>query len=146
MSEPSYWLDLFTLRTWQEFLDAGEQTSGFRESRWGQLGQIAPGDYLLCYLAGEKRWVGLLKVTRSRYHDAKPVWSEETFPARLGVRVVARLEPGRGIPVTQLRDRLSVFRDLKDPKRWSALVRGAPRRWPREDGAIVAQAIRDAAQ
>ena len=30
----SYWLDLFTGATWQEFLAAGGDVSGFRESRW----------------------------------------------------------------------------------------------------------------
>lgn len=29
-----YWLDLFTGQTWQEFLAAGGEVTGFRESRW----------------------------------------------------------------------------------------------------------------
>ena len=36
MLERSYWLDLFTPQTWNEFQKAGSSVSGFRESRWGQ--------------------------------------------------------------------------------------------------------------
>ncbi len=30
----SFWLDLFTWETWNEFLNSGGKISGFRESRW----------------------------------------------------------------------------------------------------------------
>jgi hypothetical protein len=45
----SYWLDLFTGTTWEEFLAAGGEVSGFRERRWKTVQQMKPGDYLLCY-------------------------------------------------------------------------------------------------
>ena len=31
MESRTYWLDLFTGTTWQEFLEAGGEVSGFRE-------------------------------------------------------------------------------------------------------------------
>ena len=31
MASPTYWLDLFTGKTWQEFLDAGGEVTGFRK-------------------------------------------------------------------------------------------------------------------
>ena len=34
MTKRSYWLDLFTGVTWNEFKAAGGKVSGFRESRW----------------------------------------------------------------------------------------------------------------
>ena len=60
MSERNYWLDLFSGTTWREFLDAGAKVSGFREGRWKTLQQMKPGDYLLCYLTGVSRWIGVL--------------------------------------------------------------------------------------
>src|SRR4029450_13486260 len=48
----SYWLDLFTGTTWEEFLAAGGEVSGFRERRWKTVQQMKPGDYLLCYRTG----------------------------------------------------------------------------------------------
>jgi hypothetical protein len=68
----TYWLDLFTGSTWQEFLDAGGKVSGFRERRWRTVQQPKPGDYLLCYLTGISRWIGLLEVTSAPFRDATP--------------------------------------------------------------------------
>jgi hypothetical protein len=53
----SYWLDLFTGATWQEFLAAGGDVSGFRESRWKTMQRLKPGDYLLCSLEASG-WCG----------------------------------------------------------------------------------------
>jgi hypothetical protein len=43
-SGPTYWLDLFTGKTWDEFLRAGGTVSGFRESRRRSVGQLRRGD------------------------------------------------------------------------------------------------------
>jgi hypothetical protein len=37
MTKRSYWLDLFTGVTWNEFREAGGKVSGFRESRWATV-------------------------------------------------------------------------------------------------------------
>jgi hypothetical protein len=58
----TYWLDLFTVETWKEFLDHGGNVSGFSERRWATVQKIKLGDYLLCYLTRVSRWVGLLEV------------------------------------------------------------------------------------
>jgi hypothetical protein len=42
MADRTYWLDLFTPTTWQEFLSAGATVSGFRESRWNTLQKVRP--------------------------------------------------------------------------------------------------------
>lgn len=57
-----YWLDLFTGKTWEEFLKSGATVSGFRERRRKTAEQIHPGDYLICYLTGLSRFVGILEV------------------------------------------------------------------------------------
>ena len=66
MPERNYWLDLFTPQTWNEFQKAGSSVSGFRESRWPAVQRIQKGDYLLCYLTGVSRWVGILEVQSSK--------------------------------------------------------------------------------
>ncbi len=41
MAARSYWLNLFSIGTWQEFLDAGASVTGFRENRWSQTQLVA---------------------------------------------------------------------------------------------------------
>jgi predicted RNA-binding protein len=88
MSSRTYWLDLFTWVTWQEFLAADGAVSGFREGRWNTVQQIKPGDYLLCYLTGVSRWIGILEVVSEPYMDQTPLWKDATFPCRVGVKIV----------------------------------------------------------
>jgi hypothetical protein len=54
----TYWIDLFTIETWKEFLDRGGDVSGFGEKRHATVQRMKPGDYLLCYLTRLSRWVG----------------------------------------------------------------------------------------
>ena len=121
----TYWLDLFTGTTWKEFLAAGGEVSGFRERRWKTVQQMEPGDYLLCYLTGISRWIGVLEVVSEPFKDTTPIWKDEAFPARIRVRQVATLAPETAVPVFELRDELSVFRDLKNPNAWTGHFRGS---------------------
>ncbi len=81
----NYWLDLFTGTTWQQFRDAGANTSGFRSRRRNVVQQIKAGDIFLCYLTGVMRWVGALEIVAPST-DKRRIWDDD-FP----VRTVRRL-------------------------------------------------------
>jgi hypothetical protein len=140
----TYWLDLFTNQTWTEFLDAGAQVSGFRENRWKTLQAMKPGDILLCYLTGVSRWIGLLEVTGPAFKDDTLIWSANDFQARIPVKLIAKLDALTGIPVVEMKEKLSIFQNLKSPHAWTGRFRGSPYRWKSEDGAAVVAAILDA--
>ncbi len=80
MSTRSYWLSLFSGTTWQEFLAAGSEVTGFPERRWRTVQQIQPGDYLLCYLTGISRWIGVLEATSEPFLDTSQIWKDNSFP------------------------------------------------------------------
>jgi hypothetical protein len=140
----SYWLDLFTFKTWNEFLHAGGTVSGFSQGRWSTVQKMKPGDLLLCYLTGVSRFVGVLEVTGSPFQDESPIWSDSTFPSRVPVRVVHQLEAETAVPVLELRNQLSVFQGLNNPNFWSGAFRGSPAKWKPQDGKFVTEAVADA--
>jgi predicted RNA-binding protein len=144
VAERRYWLSLFTAETWQEFLDAGGKAMGFRASRWPSVQRIREGDYLLCYMVGISRWVGILEAVSRGYQDETPIWSSDPFPSRVKVRIVVALTPETGVPVVDMRDELSVFRNLQNPNRWSGAFRGSPLKWPTTDGQAVVRAVTEA--
>src|SRR5947208_7519236 len=146
MSMRSHWLDLFTGSTWQEFLDAGGGVSGFRDRRWRTVQHIKAGDYLLCYLTGISRWIGLLEVTSTPFRDATPIWKDEDFPCRMGSKVLMTLKPETAVPVLDLKDRLSIFRDLSSPRAWTSHFRGSPTRWNAPNAKVVIEALQEAQQ
>ena len=146
MATRNYWLDLFTGVTWNEFKDAGGNVSGFRESRWKTVQKIKTGDYLLCYLTGVSRFIGILEVTDTAFKDKSPIWKDEDFPCRLKVKIVAELTPETAVPVLELRDILSFFQKLPNPysPAWTGHFRSSPAKWDPADGEAVVQVVFDA--
>jgi hypothetical protein len=144
MSTRGYWLDLFTGVTWKEFVAAGASVSGFRESRWVTAQKIKPGDYFLCYLTGVSRFVGVLEVASPAFKDSSPIWKDEEFPCRFKVKAVVLLTPETAVPVHELRDSLTVFRELGSPIAWTGHFRGSPAKWKTADGETVVEALLEA--
>lgn len=140
----TYWLDLFTGATWKEFRDAGAEVSGFRKSRWKIVDQIKPGDILLCYLVRVSRFSGALEVKSKAFMDEEPIWKEDLFPCRVGVKPVALLTPETSVPLEELKDKLSVLKTFGTSIKWTGYLRGSPKRWPTSDGEAVVQAVLDA--
>src|SRR5687768_572022 len=140
----TYWLNLFSPHTWQQFLDAGATVTGFRAHRWKQVQRIAVGDYMLCYLTQVSRFVGVLEVTSTPYQDdTKSIWDDHC-PCRIKVRLIAHLSLDTSLPITNMRDRLSIFKGAESGNTWSGLVRGSPTRWSNADGETIVEAILDA--
>ncbi|MDP5185052.1 EVE domain-containing protein [Blastococcus sp. BMG 814] len=140
----TYWLDLFTVDTWQEFRDHGASVSGFSEARMATVQRMKAGDYLLCYLTRVSRWVGILEVTGEPYFDESPIWASEVFPSRVPVKVVLAVDAEFGVPVLDMRDELSVFENLSNPNMWSGPFRGSPAKWKPADGEAVVRALQRA--
>ncbi len=144
MNTRNYWLDLFSGATWQEFLDAGADVSGFRESRWNTVQQIKPGDYLICYLTGISRWIGVLEVVSEAFQDDTPIWKDEVFPCRVRVKLLISLTPETAVPIFELRDQLSIFENAGNEVSWTGHVRGSPTKWKVSDGEVVVKAVQEA--
>lgn len=141
----SYWLDLFTPKTWTEFVAHGGEVSGFREGKWNQVQRVNLGDYLLCYLTGIKRWVGILEVVSAPFWDeSERIWEDEVYPARLRVRSLVALSPETAVPIQDLRDRLSFFREAKSPDKWQGKFRSSPNRLDPQDAAVIIESLRAA--
>jgi len=126
MNGRNYWLDLFTGKTWEEFLKAGAKVSGFRKRKHNLAKKIQIGDYLICYLTGISRLVGVLEVKSKCYIDETPIWSDQAFPVRFDVSLVHRLDPLTSIPVKSLGEKLSIFQSLKSRHAWTGFFRGSP--------------------
>lgn len=144
MSNRNYWLDLFTGTTWEEFIKAGGNISGFRKSRWKTVQKIKPGDYLLCYLTGVSRFIGILEVISKPFQDETPIWKDEIFPSRFKVKPIVALTPETAIPVIELKDRLSFFENLTSPHAWTGQFRGSPAQWKISDGETITEALLEA--
>lgn len=139
-----YWLDLFTGKTWEEFIKNGASVSGFRERRRNTVQKIEVGDYLLAYLTGLSRFIGVIEVTSKSFVNHSPIWEGEDFPYRVKVKLLYQLDAKTAVPVLELQDRLSLFADMKSKKQWSGFFRGSPALFDDKDGEVIVEAIRQA--
>jgi hypothetical protein len=137
----NYWLDLFTVQTYEEFQKAGAKVTGFRERQSNRCQRIQLGDKLLCYLTGISRWVGVLTVTGPPHRCEDRIWEMEVFPVRLPVEADVLLPAEHGIPHQTL------MPSLHSPaKAWAGLLRGSPNLLKAEDGQAILEAIQKAKQ
>lgn len=142
----AYWVVVFTVKTWEEALAAGGNIVGFRSGTRGNFDKIAVGDYLLCYLTGVSRFVAVLEVESEPFLDDTPVWKDDVFPYRVVAKAIVQLEPEKAVPVLELADRLSIFNKYTTPGSWGVFFRTSPRKWNKEDGQVVVDAIQKAAK
>lgn len=145
LTDRDYWLNLFTGTTWQKFLDAGAEVSGFRKKkRLRTFNCIKRGDYLICYLTGVSRFIGALEVVSDPYVDNSPMWGSDEFPCRVKVKIVVSLTPETAVPVPQLRDQLTFLQGNRSPHSWKGYFRGSPTLWQAVDGETVLKALMEA--
>jgi hypothetical protein len=86
----------------------------------------------------------LLEVTGKAYRDVSPIWEDDPFPVRLPVKVLIALKPETAVPILDLRDQLTIFRNLANPHAWTGNLRGSPAKWSAPDGRVVVAALEQA--
>jgi hypothetical protein len=142
-SQVAYWHDVFTLKSWEEFLKAGANVSGYPDRRWKSVQNIGIGDILLCYMKGKSCWFAALEVTSKPYQDfRKRIWSDDLYPSRVGVKVLVKLNPDRALNATQMLGRLKIFEKVRDKSIWGVVLRGAPKKIAGDDGDIIISELR----
>jgi len=140
----AFWQDLFTGRTWDEFLAAGSQVTGFRSRQEGVARRIKEGDVLLAYLTGVKLWVGALEVV-GLSTDTRKIWADDDFPIRFDVKPLVILTPEHGVPLDKLQGKVAFFQSERDRGGYQGFFRASPRLFARnEDGEYVMQLLREA--
>jgi hypothetical protein len=138
----TYWLDLFTGTTWEEFRDYGAHVSGFRRRMHNAVERIKPGDILLCYLTGVMRWVGALEI-QGRSRDKKTIWQFDEFPERVSVKPLVLLAPENGVPMEELEAKVDFYRSRADRPGFNGFLRMSPNRFKRpSDGELILTLLR----
>jgi hypothetical protein len=140
----TYWLDLFTGRTWGEFRSAGASVSGFRARMENYRRKPVAGDVLLCYLTGVMRFVGALEVL-GRSTDTSRIWDTDQFPYRFSVKPLVLLEPEHGVPIDELEGKVDFYRGPEDRGGFRGFLRMSPNAFrQKQDGDLILGLMREA--
>lgn len=144
MNERKYWLTVWSLTTWREFLKAGGTVYGLPARYENRIKQTSVGDFLICYMRGTGRseFFAVLEITSAPFWNNKQIWSEEIYPVRLNVKVIVQAR--HGIKFKAIFERLSLFKKLKDPSNhrcWSNHFHQSLRLWNEQDAMVVYEEI-----
>ena len=155
----NYWYHPFKGKAWQEFHEqevheGDAPVTGFPDSRWKRVErEMQIGDYLLCYFVGKSSkkscWIGVLEVVAAPFYvsgepfpEKDKIWSNVEFPSRVAVKVLISLSPETGVPMSQMRDRLSIFNG-SNPRSWIGHVADNPSLWSEADGKVILAALEE---
>ena len=134
----TYWLDVFTPKSGQEFNKAGATVSGFPDRRWNTVQRMRVGDILICYMKAESCWFAALEVTSKPFQDYENrIWSDDVYPCRVPVKPVVVIEPKKAIKVKEILPTLKLFAKMPGGLGWGVLLRVSPRTLPEEDGSLI---------
>lgn len=141
---PRYWLDLFTGKTWDEFRRGAAKVTGFRQGSASVSRRIRPGDILVCYVTGVKRWVGVLEVVGPS-SDTSRIWEDDAFPLRFTVQPAVLLDAIHGVAMEDLEGKVAFFAGPHHRGGYRGFLRRSPNRFERtRDGELIVALLREA--
>lgn len=117
----TFWLDLFTPKTWSAFRQNGGGISGFREGQRRSAERVMPGDKFLCYIVGLSRWCGVLTVNSELFVDDTPYFDDpDPFTHRFEVSADLAFDFDKSIPIFEP----EIWENLEATKHISGRVPG----------------------
>ena len=142
----AYYTDLFTVQTYEAFLQSDRTVSGFRESQDGMARRIKAGDKLLAYIKGLSRWAAVLEVQDGPFIDRSPLFSasEDPFVVRFHVRPCPCLLLEQAIPIhePELFERLTFTKGRHDGY-WLGPLRRSLQHIDAVDGRLIEKLLRE---
>jgi predicted RNA-binding protein len=97
----SYYIALFSPKTYEAFGKSSRDICGFPPTRELAAIKVHPGDKLICYMTKLSRWVGIMEVISSSFKDNTPIFLSENdpFTLRFKVKPLIWLEKEKSIPI-----------------------------------------------
>ncbi|MDI3282261.1 EVE domain-containing protein [Polyangium sp. 15x6] len=94
-------ITLFSPETYRRFSESKRDTSAVRIRQQKAAERVSVGDFLVAYMTGLSRWVGLFEVTGRAYRDQTPIFAEkdDPFVVRLPIKTHVWLAPQHGLPI-----------------------------------------------
>ncbi|MER3420539.1 MAG: EVE domain-containing protein [Chloroflexota bacterium] len=121
---------------------------GFKSTRRKLAAGIKPGDRLIFYLTGLKRFAGIARVTSEMFEDHTPVWSSpkkpaEDYPYRVRIEPEVVLDEADAVAAEPLAQRMTYTKKWP-PEHWTLAFQGNLHKIPAEDYELIRQALQEA--
>ena len=135
----SYWMVVTTLENFEITRKLGFTIQGLKPYHRRKVQRIGPGDQLLYYLTGIRRFAATATITSKYFEDQTPVWKEEggdslAFRVKIQPKVVLREE--QFIDASEIAPRMEYVRRWT-PEDWHMAFLGNLHLIPKSDFALI---------
>jgi predicted RNA-binding protein len=108
---PAHYIVVTSPENWAKTAELGWTLLGLKSTKPGQAAAFKPGDTVIAYATGIKRFIGAVEVTSSMFVDHAPIWGSpkkpgEDYPNRLHTKPLIALEPDQYLDAFELARRL----------------------------------------
>jgi predicted RNA-binding protein len=127
----------------------GFSMHGMKSTRRKMAMGIKPGDRLIFYLTGLKRFGGVARVTSEPFEDHTPIWSNpkkagEDYPYRVKLEAETVLDEATYVDAQPVAARMA-YTQKWPRENWTLAFQGNLHRISREDYDLIASELREAA-
>lgn len=95
-TEPAHYIVVTSPENWEKTAERGWTLLGLKSTKPGMAAKFKPGDRVVAYATGIKRFIGAVEVTSALFVDHTPIWGSsnklaEDYPNRLETRPLVTL-------------------------------------------------------
>lgn len=147
VEEPAHYIVVTSPENWAKTAERGWTVLGLKSTKPGQAGKFKPGDKVIAYATGIKRFIAAVEVTSDLFVDHTPIWGSakkpgEDYPNRLQIRPLITLAEAEYL------DAFALARRLEYAKKWgdhiSLAFQGNIRPIPKADYDLIVAEMQDA--
>jgi predicted RNA-binding protein len=118
-SGPTHYIVVTSPENWAKTAERGWTVLGLKSTKPGQAAGFKPGDKVIAYATGIKRFIGAVEVTSELFVDHTPIWGSpkkpgEDYPNRLHTRPLVTLDEAEYVDAFELARRLEYARKWGD--------------------------------
>ena len=133
---PTHYIVVTSPENWAKTAERGWSLLGLKSTKPGQAAAFKPGDKVVAYATGIKRFIAVVAVTSERFVDHTPIWGSpkkpgEDYPNRLQTRPLVTLGEPEYVDAFALARRLAYAQQWGD--HISLAFQGNIRPIPKED-------------
>ncbi len=146
---PRFYIVVTSPDNWEKTADRGWSLLGLKSTRRNLAGQFKPGDRVVAYYTGLRRFGAVLKVISACFEDHEPIWGSpnkpnEDYPYRVRTEPEIVLPPGELIDAKDLAMRMSYTKKWP-AEHWTLAFQGNIHAIPESDFALIRAEMTQAA-
>ena len=149
VAAPTHYIVVTSPENWAKTAERGWTLLGLKSTKPGQAAGFKPGDTVIAYATGIKKFIAALEVTSEMFVDHRPIWGSakkpgEDYPNRVETRPLVTLDEGEQF------DAFALARRLEFAKKWSDHIslafQGSIRPIPKADFDLIVTEMYEAKQ